>query len=41
MKVSTIIGAIGVSAVMGGLFALLMPIASAVIYIFTGVYVTQ
>lgn len=41
MKLSTAVGAIGVSAIVGGLFALLVPVASAIIYIFTGVNVSQ
>lgn len=39
MKLSTAVIAVGVSVIGGALFALMTPIASAIIYVFTGVNV--
>lgn len=41
MKFTTALVAIGTSAIIGVLFALLMTIAPAVIYIYTGVSVSE
>ena len=41
MKLRTVLAAIATSAAFGGIFALVVPIAPAVIYALTGVNVTQ